>query len=120
MHFDFGCAVHCKEHCGDGNQCDCNLADDIVLAHAMLFGFSLRASDNRLKEPLLNALFSALTLGFMNMTTNNQTTHCLLARAFKPAYLVQAANTVLIDPLGTGFCERFSGVLNNFAKTTGG
>ena len=103
-----------------GNQCDCNLTDDIVLAHAMLFGFSLRASDNRLKEPLPRALFSALTLGFMNMTTNNQTTHCLLARAFAPAYLVQVGNTVLIDPLGTGLCERFSGVLNNFAKSTGG
>ncbi|HYT61824.1 MAG TPA: DUF6519 domain-containing protein [Haliangiales bacterium] len=103
-----------------GNQCDCNLADDLVLAHVVLFGFSLRASDNRLKESLLRALFSAMTLGFLNMTTNNQTTHCLLARAFVPAYLVNAANTVLIDPAGTGYCERFSVVQNTFGKATGG
>jgi hypothetical protein len=101
-----------------GNQCDCNLADDIVLAHVVLFGFSLRASDNRLKESLQRALFSALTLGFLNMTTNNQTTHCLLVRAFVPAYLVNTANTVLIDPTGTGYCERFLAVQGSFGKAT--
>jgi len=102
-----------------GNQCDCNLFDDIVLAHAILFGISVRANDNRLKESLFNAIFSAITLGFLNMTTNNQTTHCLLIRAFMPAYLVDTANTVLIDPAGTGYCHQFSTVQHNFGKSTG-
>ena len=85
------------------NQCDCNLVDDVVIAHVVLFGFSLRACDNRLKESLLRARFSALTLGFANTTAHNQATHCLLVRAFNAAYRIGAPNTVLIDPLGTGF-----------------
>jgi hypothetical protein len=103
-----------------GNQCDCNLADDVVIAHVVLFGFSLRACDNRLKESLLHALFSAITLGFANTTALNQSTHCLLVRAFNPSYRIAAPNTVLVDPLGTGFCERTGGVLGNFGRTTAG
>jgi Family of unknown function (DUF6519) len=103
-----------------GNQCDCNLFDDVVLAQAILFGFSVRANDNRLQESLFNAVFSAITFGLMNTTANNQATHCLLARAFLPAYLVNQANTVLIDPAGTGFCERFAKVQENFGHTTFG
>jgi hypothetical protein len=103
-----------------GNQCDCSLLDDIVLAQAILFGFSLRASDNRLKESLFNAIFSAITFGLMNTTADNQATHCLLMRAFLPAYLVAAPNTVLIDPTGTGRCETYAHVQNNFGKTAGG
>jgi hypothetical protein len=103
-----------------GNQCDCNLIDDIVLAQAWLFGFSLRANDNRLKESLFHAVFSAVTLGFLNMTTNNQSTHCMLMRALQPVYLINSPNTVLIDPMGTGRCERYSAILSNFGKVTRG
>jgi hypothetical protein len=39
------------------NQCDCNLLDDLVFFHVVLFGISLRVSGNRLKEPLFNAFF---------------------------------------------------------------
>ena len=85
-----------------GNQCDCNLFDDIVLAQGVLFGFSVRAHDNRMKESLLRALFSLVTFGAMNSTTDNQATHCLLMRAWLPVYLKNAPNTVLIDPAGTG------------------
>lgn len=103
-----------------GNQCDCSLLDDIVLAQAILFGFSVRANDNRLKESLFNAIFSAITFGLMNTTAHNQATHCLLMRAFLPVYLVAAPNTVLIDPTGAGRCERYARVQNNFGKTVGG
>lgn len=101
------------------NQCDCNLLDDLVLAQVVLFGFSLRACTNRLKESLLHARFSALTLGLVNTTTHNQATHCVLARAYIPAYLVGTPNTVLIDPLGTGYCEGNSRILPGFGKTIG-
>jgi|APTNR8051073442_1049403.scaffolds.fasta_scaffold10479_2 hypothetical protein len=103
-----------------GNQCDCNLVDDVVIAQVVLFGFSLRACDNRLKESLLRARFSALTLGFANTTAHNQATHCLVVRAFNDAYRIGAPNTVLIDPLGNGFCESTAGVLGNFGRTTTG
>jgi hypothetical protein len=98
----------------NGNQCDCSLADDFVIMHAVLSGFSLRASNNRFKESLKHALFSAVTLGFLNTTTNNQSTHCLLAHAFKPEYLIVAANTVLIDPLSKGYCAPYAKVLGSF------
>lgn len=101
------------------NQCDCNLLDDIVISHVVLFGFSLRACTNRLKESLLRARFSALTLGLVNTTTHNQATHCILARAYIPAYRVVTPNTVLIDPLGTGYCEGTSRILPGFGKTIG-
>ncbi|KEF42629.1 MAG: hypothetical protein ER33_05030 [Cyanobium sp. CACIAM 14] len=101
------------------NQCDCNLLDDLVLSHVVLFGFSLRACGNRLKESLLHARFSAITLGLANTTVHNQTTHCLLARAYIPAYRVASPNTVLIDPLGTGYCESASRILPGFGKTSG-
>jgi hypothetical protein len=102
-----------------GNQCDCNLLDDIVLSHVVLFGFSLRACNNRLKESLLHARFSGLTLGLVNTTTDNQATHCILARALIPAYLVGTPNTVLIDPLGTSYCQASSRILPDFGKKLG-
>jgi len=101
------------------NQCDCSLLDDIVLSHVVLFGFSLRACNNRFKESLLHARFSAITLGLVNNTTHNQATHCILARAFIPAYRVAIPNTILIDPLGTGFCEGTSRILPGFGKAIG-
>lgn len=60
------------------NQCDCDLFDDFVFWQAMLIGMSVRVSDNRFKESLVNALLSAVTYGWINITTDNQATHCLL------------------------------------------
>lgn len=93
------------------NQCDCNLLDDFVLAHAVLFGFSVRMDDNRLKEGLLNAIFSAITTGLMNATTNNQSTHCLLVAPILPALTVNTGNKALIDAFAPGFCESMQKLL---------
>jgi len=90
-----------------GNQCDCVLFDDRVYAQVFLFGFSVRMVDNRLTETLRRAVYSATTFGFLNMTTHNQTTHCLLRQAFTPALLIGDRNTVLIDPAGTDYCKPF-------------
>jgi hypothetical protein len=65
------------------NQCDCNLLVDFVVAHAVVLAVSLRMSDNRFKEGILNAALSAVTMGIMNATTNNQSTHCLLVQGAK-------------------------------------
>jgi hypothetical protein len=60
----------------NANQCDCDLALDLVLTNALTFGWSQRMADNRFKEGLLNAFFSGVSLTLMNTTTDNQGTHC--------------------------------------------
>jgi hypothetical protein len=96
------------------NQCDCNLdlisGYDLVLFPVFLFGLSVRMSDNRMKEGLLNALISAFSWGlFMNTTTDNQATHCLIIwKAILPDRTFRDRNIVFIDPTSTGFCEMFS------------
>ena len=87
------------------NQCEASLVDDFILSQAFLFGFSLRASDNRFKEGLFNAVLSAVTLGLYNTTTDNQSTHCLLVRGL-PQLTVDAHNTSLANLFGRGMCER--------------
>ena len=81
------------------NQCVANTSDDFVLSQALLFAVSLRVSDNRFTEGILNALFSALTLGiFMNTTTDNQGTHCIIALGNR---LVRFPNTTLFGGVET-------------------
>ena len=97
----------------NNNQCDCNLdlisGYDFVLFPVFVFGLSVRMSDNRLKEGLLNALLSAFTWGlFMNSGADNQATHCLIIRsAILPNRTSRNHNIVFIDPSGTSFCEPF-------------
>jgi hypothetical protein len=92
------------------NQCDCSLLDDFVLTQSIVLGFSMRASGNRFKEGIANAIYSAVTIGVMNMTTHNQATHCL--RILGVAGLVEdSPNTVLLE----GFTGDFKcGQLNEF------
>lgn len=95
------------------NQCDCNLdligGYDLVLFPIFLFGLSVRMSDNRMKEGLLNALISAFSWGlFMHTATDNQATHCLiLMDAVLPDRTNKDRNIVFIDPTGSSFCEGF-------------
>jgi hypothetical protein len=93
------------------NQCDCNLLDDFLFTQAVLFGFSVRVSDNRFKEGVINALFSAMTAGLLNATTNNQATHCLLILGFIPALKVDAGNRIVFNAFISGYCERAQGGL---------
>lgn len=107
-------------HC---NQCDCNLADDFVLVHALLFGLSVRVSDNRLKEGIRNALYSGMTAGLMNATTNNQSTHCILVAGLLPSLKVDSGNKALIAAYTDGVCERMKvgldSVSGNYAMLGG-
>lgn len=104
-------------HC---NQCDCNLLDDYVIVQALLFGVSLRVSDNRFKEGMLNAIYSAMTIGFMNATTNNQSTHCLLVSGLIPSLKVESGNKALITGFIPSFCEQLKGGLGNAGFMIGG
>ncbi|MCC7373482.1 MAG: hypothetical protein IT581_02415 [Verrucomicrobiales bacterium] len=102
----------------EDNQCDCNLGvgEDFLLTQALLLGLSLRATDNRFKEGLLNAPFSGITWGWMNTTAHNQTTHCLLIQG-DPGLTVNAPNTILISRIREGFCgESLRATLANFVQ----
>lgn len=88
-----------------GNQCDANLLGDFVISQAVLYGISLRVCHNRFKEGVSNALYSAITLGIANITTDNQSTHCLAVSAL-PNLLVKQPNSVLLEVLSPRYsCE---------------
>jgi hypothetical protein len=95
------------------NQCNADLLHDVVLTPVILFGISLRVCGNRFDEGIGNAIFSVMTLGFSNMTTDNQATHCLLILPSPPTDKVVAdPNTVLFS----GPCQ----FLSDSAKSLGG
>ncbi|TLD40856.1 MAG: hypothetical protein JETT_2875 [Candidatus Jettenia ecosi] len=90
------------------NQCDCSLLDDLVLSQVFLFGLSVRMSDNRLKEGIFNALYSATTFGYMNATTNNQTTHCIIVSGLSNLK-VDTGNKVFLQIFGRDeYCNPFA------------
>lgn len=60
------------------NQSDCDLALDLLGVNALVAGFSLRTTSNRFKQGLFNAFYSAVTIGYLNWTTDNQGTHCFV------------------------------------------
>lgn len=80
------------------NQCICNLGadEDFVLVHALLFGFSLRVTGGRFTESLGRAMYSAMTMGLLNTTAHNQSTHCLLVAG--PASLTQDGPNTIFFP----------------------
>ena len=89
------------------NQCDCNLWDDIVIAQAAVMALSVRMSGNRFKEGIYNSLYSAVTLGLMNATTNNQSTHCLLISGLATEK-VDSGNKVFLQLSGNEeYCSPF-------------
>jgi hypothetical protein len=86
------------------NQCVCTLFGDIVLANAIVLGYSTRVHSNRFTEGLFLSLFSAITFGVANMTTHNQATRCILAL---PTALttIKVPNTILHP---NAYCKRFA------------
>jgi hypothetical protein len=89
-----------------GNQCDCDLVRDFVGTNALVFGWSLRVSDNRFKEGVQNALLSALTLGLMNSTTDNQGTHCFVTTG-AAAVSVTSPNRSLVQLINARACNPY-------------
>ncbi|WP_017296927.1 DUF6519 domain-containing protein [Nodosilinea nodulosa] len=100
----------------DGNQAEAlppglPLSDTIsALINTALLGATLRASDNRLKEPLRSSKtslqFSLLTLTtLMNTTTMNQGSHCIVASNLTPGRDAIAKGNQVLDE---SFCPRFN------------
>jgi hypothetical protein len=69
---------------------------DLVLVNTVLFGVTVRSSDNRFSDGVTLTVYSLLSLGFMNTAIGNQSTHCLLAVGLKKAI---HANLVFEDAL---------------------
>jgi hypothetical protein len=95
------------------NQCDCDLLDDFILSQLVVFGISVRVSDNRFKEGIFNAALSAMTFGMLNTTTDNQATHCLLIRGW-PQLVVSEPNIILQSLSTQSFCDRYKAVQREF------
>ena len=64
------------------NQCEITTTNVFFFVNVLLLGGSVRLADNRLSETWMHAAFSGTTLGGMNTTTDNQSTHCLKATSF--------------------------------------
>lgn len=89
------------------NQCDCDLKNDHLAMQVYLHGFTVRATGNRFKEPFGHAALSASTLGYLNTTTDNQSTHCLLVLG---TFVVKQPNQVLEASPGRS-CDRKTALL---------
>ena len=88
------------------NQCESDLTTQFVLTHAVLFGVTMRAGGNRWSEGWVNAFWSAVTVGFLNATTNNQSTHCLSVRALRNDLEVNTGNVALLEAFCPALCRR--------------
>jgi len=76
------------------NQCDCQLDQDFLLVNALVFGITARVSDNHFSESLAHVLFSAFTFGVQNITSDNESIHCLLVRG---AQYLKRHNLVMLE-----------------------
>ncbi len=95
------------------NQCMANLLEGWIFMQAYLFGLSCRVEGNRFEEPIFNTVFSAITLGIMNNTSGNQSTHCLMVYGW-PNGVVKAPNTVFVNVLSKGTCRSESDFVANY------
>jgi len=101
------------------NQCEANLLDDFLITSLLSIAMTQRVSGNRFKEGMFNAPMSAFTMGLMmNTTTENQGTHCIIARNGMPGLLVDSGNRVLLEAFAKGYCKKaFAEFLGGFASS---
>ena len=78
------------------NQCEVDSQNVYLATDAFVFAGSLRMADNRLSETWMRVLLSGLSFGLMNTTTDNQSTHCLFARAALQKQLVFVNNIAFV------------------------
>jgi len=91
----------------DGNQFECRLFTQNLLANGFIFGWSTRVNDNRFEERLALPGVSAMTWAAMNSTTDNQGTRCFLAIGI-PALAVRAPNRSTLSLYLNDFCGDLS------------
>jgi len=104
------------------NQCDCDLNEDFLLVNTLVFGITARVSDNRFRESLARVIFSAATFGIQNITTDNESIHCLLvlgtaflSRHNLVLFEIGAVNgDVAEQPFVERPCNRVAGLFGSF------
>jgi hypothetical protein len=92
------------------NQVEVENEVDFFLTNTLAIGATLRIGGNRMQErllPLPAGFLSIVSYGFLNNTSNNQTTHCILAAGL-PAGRVVAGNTTIIGLFGRNICGDFN------------
>ncbi len=103
------------------NQTDCDIDDDFLLVNTFVFGISLRVSDNHFTETISKAIFSAMTLGVQNITTDNESIHCLMVKG--TAYLskhnlvfteIATVNGDISEYVGPHLCDDGKSSFDNF------
>lgn len=88
------------------NQCEISSKNFFVLVDAIFGAGSIRVADNRFSETWLRAFFSGFSVGGMNTTTDNQSTHCLRALALLPNMRVFEHNLALIEVFCPDECKQ--------------
>jgi Family of unknown function (DUF6519) len=88
------------------NQCEISSTNFFVLIDAVLGASSVRVANNRFSETWMRTFFSGFIVGGMNITSDNQSTHCLDASAFLPGnMLVFKDNIALVEAFCPGACK---------------
>lgn len=80
----------------NGNQSDCRSFIDILLTDVAILGVTILCTSNRFQEGFTLTKSSLFSVGFMNITTNNQATHCLYVYG-SPSFTLEAGNSVLFN-----------------------
>ena len=88
------------------NQCEVSSTNLFVLANAFVFGGSARIVDNRFSETWMRTFLSAMSLAGMSTTTDNQSTHCINAKALLPGMLMFKDNLSLVEAFCPGECKQ--------------
>jgi len=88
------------------NQCEVSSTLLFTMINAVLAAGSVRVADNRFSETWQRAFFSGFSIGGMNTTTDNQSTHCLRAMSLLPNMLVFKDNLALVEAFCPGACGR--------------
>ena len=86
------------------NQCEITTTNMFFYVDALLAGGSVRVADNRFSETWMHAFLSGWSIGGMNTTSDNQSTHCLRAQSFLNL-LVLRDNLALVSAFCPQECE---------------
>ena len=87
------------------NQCEISSTAVFYAIDAFLFGSSVRVADNRFSETWFRTFLSAWSIGLMNTTTDNQSTHCILATALIPTLRIFRDNLFLVEAFCRNLCR---------------
>jgi hypothetical protein len=98
------------------NQCFTRLASATLLTQALLFAASIRVSDNRFKEGVTDAILSAVSVGLINVTSQNEATHCLLILPVDPVRAVRDPNIIVAQIASRNTCAVWDRLATTFER----